>query len=247
MDLLKRSSPYFSRVFCPGKRPILWWNPKSCFSGRGWGRQLFSFQSLRVHWMARASSLKCLSCGIPYQTFSLKNPFFTETCFVASPSDDPWQLTGEKCLRLNSTKLIRCPYLFPKSQDMPVRAQWWMSSSKEKLLKILLVRHVRWQCHLTQTEARDRNHSLKLLRYLAACWNDTWPEEAPVCPSKRPAALPMQAWLVMQRGVLIITSSVLRLLLVLLLAPTRQASLHALESWQPSKGPLILHGLLRPD
>ena len=27
--------------------------------------------------------------------------------------DDPWQLTGEKSLRLNATKLIRCPDLSP--------------------------------------------------------------------------------------------------------------------------------------
>ena len=44
--------------------------------------------------MARTSSLNCLSCKNPYQTpdslnclppFCLKTPFFTETCFVASP------------------------------------------------------------------------------------------------------------------------------------------------------------------
>ena len=67
---------------------------KSWFSGRGWGQQLFSFQSPAVHWIARTSSLNCLSFRNPYQTpkftelpppFSLKSPFFTEKCF-ASPS-----------------------------------------------------------------------------------------------------------------------------------------------------------------
>ena len=57
--------------------------------------QLFSFRSPAVQWMARTSSLNCLSCRNPYQTpASLnclppshwKNPFFTEKCFVASPS-----------------------------------------------------------------------------------------------------------------------------------------------------------------
>ena len=68
---------------------------KSWFLGRGWGQQLFSFQSPAVHWIAQTSSLNCLSCRNPYQTphslnclppFSLKSPFFTEKCFVASPS-----------------------------------------------------------------------------------------------------------------------------------------------------------------
>ena len=58
---------------------------QSWFSGRGWGQQLFSFQSPAVHWMARISSLNCLSCGNPYtkpfihwiaSPLSLKTPFF---------------------------------------------------------------------------------------------------------------------------------------------------------------------------
>ena len=69
---------------------------KSWFPGRGWGQQLFSFQSPAVQWMARTSSLNCLSCRNPYQTpdslnclppFHRKPLFFcTEKCFVASPS-----------------------------------------------------------------------------------------------------------------------------------------------------------------
>ena len=68
---------------------------KSQFSGRGWGQQLFSFQSPAVQWMARTSSLNCLSCRNPYQTpnslnclppFHWKTLFFPEKCFVASPS-----------------------------------------------------------------------------------------------------------------------------------------------------------------
>ena len=40
----------------------------SWFWGRGWGQQLFSFQSPAVHWMAGTSSLNWLSCRNPYQT-----------------------------------------------------------------------------------------------------------------------------------------------------------------------------------
>ena len=83
-----------------GQVPILLANTffhsaKSSFSGRGWGQQLFSFQSRAVLWMARTSSLNCLSCRNPYQTphslnrlppFHWKPLFFTEKCFVASPS-----------------------------------------------------------------------------------------------------------------------------------------------------------------
>ena len=59
---------------------------KSRFSGRGWGQQLFSFQSPAVQWIAQTSSLNCLSCRNPYQTpdslnclppFSPKTPFFS--------------------------------------------------------------------------------------------------------------------------------------------------------------------------
>ena len=57
---------------------------KSWFSGRGWGQQLFSFQSPAVHWMARPSSLNWLSCRDPSQTphslnatpLCTENPFF---------------------------------------------------------------------------------------------------------------------------------------------------------------------------
>ena len=41
---------------------------KSGFLGRGWGQQLFSFQRPAVQWIARTSSLNCLSCRNPYQT-----------------------------------------------------------------------------------------------------------------------------------------------------------------------------------
>ena len=41
---------------------------KSWFLGRGWGQQLFNFQSPAAHWIARTSSLNCLSCRDPYQT-----------------------------------------------------------------------------------------------------------------------------------------------------------------------------------
>ena len=75
---------------------------KSWFSGRGWGPQLFSFQSPVVHWLVRTASLNCLfSCRSPYQTphalnclppFHWKTLFFTGKCFVASPSPKSTQI-----------------------------------------------------------------------------------------------------------------------------------------------------------
>ena len=67
---------------------------ESWVSGRGWGLQLFSFQSLVVHWMggplhwiafpvkssANPSFTECLP------PFHWKTLFLTEKCFVASPS-----------------------------------------------------------------------------------------------------------------------------------------------------------------
>ena len=59
--------PLSSRFALHGLRALE--NPNlSRFSGRGWGQQLFSFQSPAVQWMAQTSSLNCLSCRNPYQT-----------------------------------------------------------------------------------------------------------------------------------------------------------------------------------
>ena len=57
---------------------------KSWFLGRRWGQQLFSFQSPAVQWMAQTSSLNYLCCRNFYQ--APDSLFFTEKCFVASPS-----------------------------------------------------------------------------------------------------------------------------------------------------------------
>ena len=66
---------------------------KSWFSGRGWGQQLFSFQSPAVQWMARTSSLNCLSCRNPYQTPDSLNclpPFHWKALFsLKSASSHP--------------------------------------------------------------------------------------------------------------------------------------------------------------
>ena len=61
---------------------------KSWFLGRGRGEQLFNFQSPAVHWIARTSSLNCLSCRNPYQTpHSLnRSPLFTEKPFFSLKS-----------------------------------------------------------------------------------------------------------------------------------------------------------------
>ena len=89
--------PYpYNRTLGSTEYPQYGWDlSRNWLSGRGWGQQLFSFQSLAVQWMARTSSLNCLSCRSPYQTadslnclppFHWKPLFFTEKCFVASPS-----------------------------------------------------------------------------------------------------------------------------------------------------------------
>ena len=54
---------FCSTFWAKSSRPF-----KSWFSGRGGGQQLFNFQSPVVQWMARTSSLNCLSCRNPYQT-----------------------------------------------------------------------------------------------------------------------------------------------------------------------------------
>ena len=77
---------------------------KSWCSGRGWGQQLFSFQSPAVHWIARTSSLNCLSCRDPYQTphslnclppFSLKCPFFHTSSHPLPKNPLKWQRERE--------------------------------------------------------------------------------------------------------------------------------------------------------
>ena len=87
--------PLLQRLLCC--EHLLWIAQKnrSWFLGSGFGQQLFNFWSLAVHWMARTSSLNCLSCRNPYQTPHSLNPsplftenpsFFTEKCFVGSPA-----------------------------------------------------------------------------------------------------------------------------------------------------------------
>ena len=87
---------------------------KSWFSGRGWGQQLFTFQSPAVHWIARTSSLNCLSCRNPYQTphslnclppFHWKSLFFTEKRFVASPPQK-LALIKPQIFRENRAKIL---------------------------------------------------------------------------------------------------------------------------------------------
>ena len=65
---------------------------RSWFSGRGWGQQLFTFQSPAVHWMAQTSSLNCLSCRNPYQAPHSLNclpPFQTPFFSLKSASSHP--------------------------------------------------------------------------------------------------------------------------------------------------------------
>ena len=75
-----------------------WWFCQSWFSDRGWGQQHFTFQSPAVHWMARTSSLNCLSCRNPYQTpiHWIASPLFTENpiFFTKSASSHPLPKIG---------------------------------------------------------------------------------------------------------------------------------------------------------
>ena len=73
-----------STNFSAGKCHLLYFVVvKSWFSGRGWGQQLLSFQSPAVHWMARSSSLNCLSCRILTKPLIhwIASPPFTENPF----------------------------------------------------------------------------------------------------------------------------------------------------------------------
>ena len=72
--------------------------PKSWFSGRGWGQQLFRFRSPALQRMARTSSLNCLSCRNHCQTPDSLNclPLFTESTFfpLKSASSHPLPKIG---------------------------------------------------------------------------------------------------------------------------------------------------------
>ena len=93
---------------------------KSWFSGRGWGQQLFSFRSPAVHWMARTSSLNCLSCRKPYQTLhSLNclppfhwNPFFS----LKSASSHP---LPKNRLRFSCIKFVHMPQVSTQIPGRP--------------------------------------------------------------------------------------------------------------------------------
>ena len=85
-------------------------NLRSWFLGSGFGQQLFNFQSPAVHWMARTSSLNCLSRRNPYQTSHSLNPspLFTENPFFSlkSASSDP--LPKNRLWKLVFGKLYGC-------------------------------------------------------------------------------------------------------------------------------------------
>ena len=88
---------------------------KSWFLGRGWGQQLFSFQSPAVHWMARTSSLNCLSCWNPYPTPHSLNayPLFTENtffCSLKSASSHP--LPKNRLVMSQAVPTVHCMWLF---------------------------------------------------------------------------------------------------------------------------------------
>ena len=152
---------------------------KSWFSGRGWGQQLFSFQSPAVQWMARTSSLNCLSRRHPYQTpdslnclppFHWKPLFFTENCFIASPSQTStlisgllvaylWLLVVDGGLTIETFKLL-CrakitktttsqPLMDPNSQDyVPKKGfhkwtpNWWCCCARIGCHAIFLIAEV---------------------------------------------------------------------------------------------------------
>ena len=100
-NLRKKRQPInkFDRHPFPGQSRkdvhVYWFFSKSWFSGRGWGQQLFSFQSPAVQWMARTSSLNCLSCRNPYQAPDSLNclpPFHWKPLFsLKSASSHPLQ------------------------------------------------------------------------------------------------------------------------------------------------------------
>ena len=96
---------------------------QSWFSGRGWGQQLFSFQSPAVHWIARTSSLNCLSGKILTKPLIhwIASPLFTENpifcCWPFSradfgkefPSRTLWRGPSWNC---PSPSSVLCPLLY---------------------------------------------------------------------------------------------------------------------------------------
>ena len=115
-----RRQPDYSSNLCPPKTFAIWLfgecfgPPSCCFSYiKGWKhppkksslrrthirwefwQSSSNSQSPASHWMAKTSSLNCLSCRIPYQSLHALNAFpwfserallFSDFCFVASPS-----------------------------------------------------------------------------------------------------------------------------------------------------------------
>ena len=71
-----------------------------------WGQQLFSFHRPAVHWMARTSSLNCLSCRYRYQTSHSLNasPLSAEKLFLSLKSASSHPLPKNRLLSFNATR-----------------------------------------------------------------------------------------------------------------------------------------------
>ena len=87
---------------------------------------IFQFQSLAVQWMARTSSLNCLSCRNPYQApdplnclplFHWKPLFFTEKCSVASPSDKSAP-NKKACVKAHLKNILSNPRRFYRTPSL---------------------------------------------------------------------------------------------------------------------------------
>ena len=103
---------------------------QSSFSGTGWGQQLFSFQSPAVQWIARTSSLNCLSCRNPHQTPRSLNciPQFTEKPFLSLKSASSHPLPRNRlwlsaCSRHTHR---RCdPVAASSAKGLPISLKHW--------------------------------------------------------------------------------------------------------------------------
>ena len=97
-------------------------------SGSGWGQQFFSFHSPVVQWMARTSSLNCLSCRLIHWIASplfTENPFFSLKSASSHPLPQNWLWFWRTFLLFFSRELCQsgdCWFLSINVQSTPIIA-----------------------------------------------------------------------------------------------------------------------------
>ena len=147
---------------------------ESWFSGRGWGQQLFSFQSPVVHWMARTSSLNCLYCRNPYQPpiHWIAAPLFTENPFFSRKSASSHPLPKNRLWLLFPRK--KCSsWCRGRNRIIQLRSCWKFpckrSCAKLKLAIAIGSENFTWFISEISSRNSVRANKLTELRCLKAC------------------------------------------------------------------------------